>query len=158
MARGQSVCQTIVYEHGLYPLFHWGRFAGALHQADHHVCLGDDEDVLTIGTIGLGPTGVLRLPDVVTIASVGGLWFHHFLHPPRGYDFLAHPCAFVQEQLSEHGHGLGTDVESPTSAGYALGALLPKGIGDAEGVEESCLKELHEGLPRCLLYYGREQV
>ena len=154
----QSLCPTIVHEHGLYPFFYGCAFACALGYAYHHIRFGNQEYELSVGTVCLRPTGVLGLPDVVTVAPVYALRFHHLLYPRGGEQLLAMPLALVEQKLTEGCHCLGTDVKSPSSTGNAFGTLFPQGIGNAKGMEQPFLKEVHQRLPRCLLHYGGKYV
>ena len=154
----QCLCLAFVHEHALYPFLYGGAFASALGDAYYHICFGNHEDELAVCTICLRPTRVFGLPDMVTVSAVYALWFHHLVYPRGGEQLLAVPLTLVEQELTEGRHCLGTDVKSPSSAGDAFGTLFPQGIGDAEGMEQTFLKEVHQRLSRCLLHYGGKYV
>ena len=60
-----------------------------------------------------------------------------FVDPCGGKQLSPFPLSFLQEELSELGHILGTDVEPPSAAVDALRTFIPSHRVDAERIEET---------------------
>ena len=143
---------------------------------DDGVFVGNDDDVLSAGTVGtktartatphliaialhpvagfLGHTALLGLLDARAGIDALRLFLRHLTHPLFRNNLLTIPLALLQQQLTHLCQIFSLQVKTPTSAVDALWTFFPHGLVDVERLKQTGVQIIDHLLARYLLHNG----